>query len=341
VNVRNNLFLGDPLETPLTATYDPDNRLIGTVGPTSIPITYAYDAIGQRAQLAVPTGLFSYTFDAANRLTLMINPQGDHTSYRYDLASRVTAGDSGDSDTGDSDTGDSDTQRLGGFRHPKTWGFRHPKTWGGFRHPKTWGGFRGDSDTQGGGFRHPKTWGFREFRGDSDTQRLGDSDTQRLGGDSEGIQTPRGGDSDTQRLGDSGDSEGIQTPKDLGIQTPKDLGDSDTQRLGGFGGGFRHPKTCGGFRHPKTWGDSDTQRLGGFRGDSDAQSLVEGQLARTAIAALGRCSETRPLVTADVCARSIEVRRRVGCPVGLRTEVIGAHEAATLPNESVMETRVD
>jgi RHS repeat-associated protein len=74
-----------------TATYDPDNRLIGTVGPTAIPLTYAYDAIGQRAQLAVPTGLFSYTFDPANRLTLLINPQGDHTSYRYDLASRVTA----------------------------------------------------------------------------------------------------------------------------------------------------------------------------------------------------------------------------------------------------------
>jgi hypothetical protein len=84
----------------------------------------------------------------------------------------------------------------------------------------------------------------------------------------------------------------------LGIQTPTDL--------------WR------GFRHPQTWGIQTPTDL--WSGDWPAQRF----------AAWGRRSETRPLVTADVCARSVEVRRRAGCPVGRRTEVIGAHEAATL-----------
>jgi hypothetical protein len=140
---------------------------------------------------------------------------------------------------------------------------------------------------------------------------------------------------------------------DMASRSEKGRGDSDTQRLG-----IQTPK--GGFR-----GDSDAHRLGGFRGDSDAHRLVEGRLASAAIAAfskrgfrrpqtwgiqsptdswrddwparrfaaLGRCSETRPIVTADVCSRLLEVRWRAGCPAGRRIEMIRAHEAATLSEQ--------
>ena len=135
----------------------------------------------------------------------------------------------------------------------------------------------------------------------------------------------REGDSDTHRLG------GIQTPRDWG----RTQGNSDTHRLGGDQGfrhpqtrGFRHPQTGGGFRHPQTWGFRGIQTPTDL-GVSDAD-LWRGDWPAQRFAALGRCSETRPIVTADVCARSLEVRRRAGCSVGRRTEVIGAHEAATL-----------
>jgi hypothetical protein len=92
--------------------------------------------------------------------------------------------------------------------------------------------------------------------------------------------------------------------------------------------------------------DSDTHRIQRIQTPTDLgiqrpTDLGRGDWPAQGFAAFGRCSETRPIVTAEVCVRSIGVRRQAGCPVGLRTEVIGAHEAATLPNESVMETRVD
>jgi YD repeat-containing protein len=38
-----------------------------------------------------PTGLFSYTYDGAGRITNLVNPEGQVTSWVYDKASRVLA----------------------------------------------------------------------------------------------------------------------------------------------------------------------------------------------------------------------------------------------------------
>jgi hypothetical protein len=48
-------------------------------------------------------------------------------------------------------------------------------------------------------------------------------------------------------------------------------------------------------------GDSDTHRLGGIQTPTDSW---RGDWLAQRFTALGRCSETRPIVTADVCARS-------------------------------------
>jgi YD repeat-containing protein len=88
-------------------------------------------------------------------------------------------------------------------------------------------------------------------------------------------------------------------------------------------GESRNPDT---HRLPAESSDSPICR----RGIQTPTDLRRGDWPAQRFAALGRCSETRPIVTADVCARSLEVRRRAGCPVGRRTEVIGAYEATTL-----------
>ena len=43
-----------------TSAYDSDGRLSSVVNPAGIAITYAYDAVGQRATMAQPTGTFTY-----------------------------------------------------------------------------------------------------------------------------------------------------------------------------------------------------------------------------------------------------------------------------------------
>ena len=60
------------------------------VNPAGIAITYAYDAVGQRATLAQPTGTFTYVYDPAGRISKLTNPEGQVTSWSYDAASRVT-----------------------------------------------------------------------------------------------------------------------------------------------------------------------------------------------------------------------------------------------------------
>ena len=60
------------------------------VNAAGIAITYAYDAIGQRATMAEPTGTFTYAYDRGNRISKLTNPEGQVTSWSYDAASRVT-----------------------------------------------------------------------------------------------------------------------------------------------------------------------------------------------------------------------------------------------------------
>ena len=54
-------------------------------------LTYTYNAIGLRATLNQPTGLFTYAYDAASRISTLTNPESQVTSWLYDAASRVTA----------------------------------------------------------------------------------------------------------------------------------------------------------------------------------------------------------------------------------------------------------
>ena len=61
------------------------------VNPAGIAITYAYDAVGQRAWMAQPTGRFTYAYDSVGRISNLTNPEGQVTSWSYDPASRVTA----------------------------------------------------------------------------------------------------------------------------------------------------------------------------------------------------------------------------------------------------------
>ena len=73
-----------------TSAYDSDGRLSSVINPAGIAITYAYDAVGQRATMAQPTGVFSYVFDRVGRISNLTNPEAQITSWSYDAASRVT-----------------------------------------------------------------------------------------------------------------------------------------------------------------------------------------------------------------------------------------------------------
>ena len=61
------------------------------VNPAGIAITYSYDAVGQRAWMAQPTGRFTYVYDPAGRISTLTNPENQVSSWSYDAASRVTA----------------------------------------------------------------------------------------------------------------------------------------------------------------------------------------------------------------------------------------------------------
>ncbi len=59
------------------------------MNPAGIALTYAYDAVGQRATMAQPTGAFTYVYDSAGRISNLTNPGGQTTTWSYDSASRV------------------------------------------------------------------------------------------------------------------------------------------------------------------------------------------------------------------------------------------------------------
>ena len=66
-------------------------RLSSTVNPAGIALTYTYSAVGQCATLSQPSGLFTYVYDPARRISTLTNPESQVTSWLYDGASRVTA----------------------------------------------------------------------------------------------------------------------------------------------------------------------------------------------------------------------------------------------------------
>ena len=76
-------------------------------------------------------------------------------------------------------------------------------------------------------------------------------------------------------------------------------------------------------------------RLGGLR--DSVTDLGRGDWPAQRFAALGRCSETRPIVTAHVCARSPGVRRQAGRRGDTTKRSGGCMRRPPPPSESVME----
>ncbi len=79
---RNRTQLGSVPETPFTATYDANNRMLTYNGQ---PLTY--DDNGNLITRQTPQGLVTYTWDAQNRLTQISGPNGT-ASFKYDARGR-------------------------------------------------------------------------------------------------------------------------------------------------------------------------------------------------------------------------------------------------------------
>jgi YD repeat-containing protein len=60
--------------------------------PPNFRTTDTWHAVGQRAVMRTPTGgRFTYQYDGAWRITRFVNSEGDHTTFTYAVASRMTA----------------------------------------------------------------------------------------------------------------------------------------------------------------------------------------------------------------------------------------------------------
>ena len=83
----------DPEGRTTTYSYDPANRLTGVTysDGTTPPVTYKYDADGDRTNMTDGTGTTTHTYDQLDRLTAVTNGAGSTVSYAYDLANNETA----------------------------------------------------------------------------------------------------------------------------------------------------------------------------------------------------------------------------------------------------------
>jgi YD repeat-containing protein len=73
-----------------TTVYDAKSRVTRTSNADGKRVTYSYDAIDRRTRLIDPdNGRISYVYDAKNRISGVINPQGKRTSWSYDAADRL------------------------------------------------------------------------------------------------------------------------------------------------------------------------------------------------------------------------------------------------------------
>jgi RHS repeat-associated protein len=83
----------DPAGNVTSASYDAANHLVG-VGysdGTTPPVSFTYDARGQRTSMTDGTGTTTYVYDRLNRLTLSTNGASSAVSYGYDLNNQVTS----------------------------------------------------------------------------------------------------------------------------------------------------------------------------------------------------------------------------------------------------------
>lgn len=77
-----------------TETYDKNGRLsmmTFVFSAFSVTLTYAYDADGNKATMALGTATTRYSYDKADRLTGILDPEGQNTTFGYDSNSRQTS----------------------------------------------------------------------------------------------------------------------------------------------------------------------------------------------------------------------------------------------------------
>ncbi len=60
--------------------------MTGRLYPDGSRVTFAYDALGNRTQMAGPTGTSTYSYDTLGRVQSVIDPAGKRTTYAYDAA---------------------------------------------------------------------------------------------------------------------------------------------------------------------------------------------------------------------------------------------------------------
>ena len=65
-------------------TWNAAGQMVSSSDPVGITITFTYDANGNMLTTTSPNGTTTYTYDAMNRLTKVIDPLGNFTGYSYD-----------------------------------------------------------------------------------------------------------------------------------------------------------------------------------------------------------------------------------------------------------------
>jgi RHS repeat-associated protein len=98
VDARGNVPGADPSQYTTTFTYDDSDHLLTKTDPLNHPITYTYDPVGNRKSTTDSnTHMTEYGYDAANHLTTVTAPDQTKTTYGYDgngnLTSRKDAND--------------------------------------------------------------------------------------------------------------------------------------------------------------------------------------------------------------------------------------------------------
>jgi RHS repeat-associated protein len=72
-------------------SYDNDNRLLTKTLPNNQQLSVSYDAVGNVQTYTDSGGKVTYTYDAANRLTQVKEPDGSLTTYGYNTANERTS----------------------------------------------------------------------------------------------------------------------------------------------------------------------------------------------------------------------------------------------------------
>lgn len=93
LKISRRVTLQDPAGRTTTYGYDAANELTGVTysSHTPAPVTFAYDADGQRTGMTDVTGQTRYAYDSLHRLTASTNGAGSTIGYGYDLVGQLTS----------------------------------------------------------------------------------------------------------------------------------------------------------------------------------------------------------------------------------------------------------